>query len=342
MSVFKLIRYDEARRAVSACRTVDEAKDMADKSLALLAYARQAKDVELEAWVAEIRLRARRRVGQLTSVLSDGRGPGRGKKVPELGKVFKSTAIKAAGLSTSEVHRCEKIASVTELEFERVITERKDQRRPVTADDVMRVLAKQAKRVVPIERAAMNSCCTVADIERFKIKCGTVYADPPWRYGNQGTRASTGDHYVGMSVEEICALPVANIAAENAHLHLWTTNAFLFDAQRVMEAWGFSYKSCFIWVKPQMGMGNYWRVSHEFLLLGIRGSAPFADRSLMSWGQFARRKHSAKPEEIRQLIERASAGPRIELFARRKAPGWYAWGNEIERAVFDDAIEAVV
>lgn len=337
MSDFQLVRYDEARRAVAACRSVDEAKDVSDKALALLAYARQAHDAELEAWVAEIRLRARRRIGALSTELERVQGFAIRSKSGTNGK---RATLKAAGLSAAEAHRCERIFSVPEQDFERVIAERKEHRRPVTADDVMRVLKKQAKRVVPIERAAMKNCCTVADLEHFTIKCGTVYADPPWRYGNQGTRASTGDHYVGMSVEDICALPVANIAAENAHLHLWTTNAFLFDAQRVLTAWGFTYKSCYVWVKPQMGMGNYWRVSHEFLLLGVRGSASFADRSLMSWGQFARRKHSAKPEEIRQLIERASSGPRIELFARRRAPGWYAWGNEIERAVFDDAVEA--
>lgn len=163
---------------------------------------------------------------------------------------------------------------------------------------------------------------------------GTIYADPPWQYGNQGTRGSTGDHYVGMSVDEICALPVARLAAEKSHLHLWTTNAFLFDAQRVMEAWGFTYKSCYVWVKPQIGMGNYWRVSHEFLLLGVRGGLTFAANNLRSWGEFRRSQHSAKPEQIRDLIHVASPGPRLELFARRAVEGWTCWGNEIAREMF--------
>lgn len=102
---------------------------------------------------------------------------------------------------------------------------------------------------------------------------GIIYADPPWQYGNQSTRASTDNHYDTMSVDDICEMPVADHVADNAHLHLWTTNAFLFDAKRVMDAWGFEYRSVFVWVKPQMGIGNYWRVSHEFLLLGIRGNA---------------------------------------------------------------------
>ncbi len=174
------------------------------------------------------------------------------------------------------------------------------------------------------------------------LKFGTILADPPWLYGNQSTRAATSDHYGGMTVDEIAALPIAALAADNAHLHFWTTNAFLFESKRIMEAWGFEYRSCYVWVKPNIGMGNYWRVSHEFMLLGIRGSCPFQNRGLRSWDQFPRGKHSAKPDQIRALIEKASPGPRLELFGRRPAPGWIVWGNEIERTIFDDSVEEYV
>lgn len=180
--------------------------------------------------------------------------------------------------------------------------------------------------------------CEVSDLESLAETFGCIYADPPWLYGNQATRAATGNHYGGMTIAEICDLPIATLAADNAHLHLWTTNGFLQDAFRVIDAWGFTYKSCFVWVKPQMGIGNYWRVSHEFLLLGVRGSCSFQDKSLMSWASLDRTKHSAKPDQIRHMIERASPGPRLELFARRLSPGWLAWGNEIERAVFQRAV----
>lgn len=176
---------------------------------------------------------------------------------------------------------------------------------------------------------------TTNDLDDLKdAHYGTIYADPPWQYGNQGTRAAQGNHYGGMSVDDICALPIGRLAQPRSHLHLWTTNAFLFEARRVMEAWGFEYKSCFVWVKPQMGIGNYWRVSHEFMLLGVRGSLPFHDKSLMSWASIPRTKHSAKPEEVREFIQRASPGPYLELFARRPAVGWTVWGNEISREVF--------
>jgi N6-adenosine-specific RNA methylase IME4 len=137
--------------------------------------------------------------------------------------------------------------------------------------------------------------------------------------------------------EEIASLPIIDIVSENAHLHLWTTNAFLFEAKSIIKAWGFEYKSCFVWVKPQMGIGNYWRVSHEFLLFGIKGKCPFRDRGQKSWGEYDRTRHSAKPENIAKIIEKTSPGPYIELFGRQTRSGWTVWGNEIERTLFNEA-----
>ncbi len=191
---------------------------------------------------------------------------------------------------------------------------------------------------------AIGPTCTLDDLGKFieaGQQFGTIYADPPWLYGNQATRAATGNHYGGMTLEEIAAMPVAQLTASNAHLHLWTTNAFLFDARAIMEAWGFTYKSCFVWVKPQMGIGNYWRVSHEFLLFGLKGDAPFRDRGLMSWLEAERGKHSAKPEVVRGLIQRASPGPYLELFGRKAVEGWAVYGNEVSRDLLTADIREV-
>jgi N6-adenosine-specific RNA methylase IME4 len=169
-------------------------------------------------------------------------------------------------------------------------------------------------------------------------KFACIYADPPWKYGNQGTRAATDNHYPTMTPDEIASLPVGNLAADNAHLHLWTTNAFLFEAQKIVESWGFNYKSVQIWAKPQMGIGNYWRVSHEFMLLGVRGNCPFLDRSQMSWTLAPRTGHSTKPEIFRKMIEKVSPRPRLELFGRRLADDWTVWGNQIARTMFDSEV----
>lgn len=196
---------------------------------------------------------------------------------------------------------------------------------------------KAAKKInAPV---ASSETCELSDLHAAVTagrKYGTIYADPPWQYDNQSTRAATGNHYSGMTVEEICALPVSDLAAEDAHLHLWTTNAFLFDCPKIFAAWGFEFKSSFVWVKPQMGIGNYWRNSHEILLTAVRGDAKrFNDHSMMSWLEASRSAHSAKPEQIRTFIERASPGPYLELFARRQAEGWSAWGNQIEKNLFN-------
>jgi N6-adenosine-specific RNA methylase IME4 len=173
------------------------------------------------------------------------------------------------------------------------------------------------------------------------LKYGTIYADPPWLYGNQGTRAATSKHYDGMTVGEIAALPIDKLAADDAHLHLWTTNGFLFECPKIFDAWGFEFRSSFIWAKTQIGIGNYWRNSHEFLLTAIRGDAKrflddakdmkswVVDDNDRSWFECARGRHSAKPEQVRRMIERASPLQRLELFARDRTDGWFYWGNEV-------------
>ena len=139
-----------------------------------------------------------------------------------------------------------------------------------------------------------------------------------------------------MRLDDICALPVANLVATNAHLHLWATNPLLPLAFQVIEAWGFSYRSCFVWTKEKLGMGNYWRVSHEYLLLGVRGSLRFARRDKRSWQIWNRTRHSKKPPAVRCLIESVSPGPYLELFGREEIPNsdWTVFRNQIERRLF--------
>jgi len=176
------------------------------------------------------------------------------------------------------------------------------------------------------------------------VKFRTIYADPPWQYSNQGSRAATDNHYQTMPIADIAALPVRELAADVAQLHLWTTSAFMRDAFDIMVAWGFEYKSTLVWEKPQLGLGNYWRNCHEYLLLGTRGKAKFPD------GQHAHRsvlrsdrlKHSQKPEEFRQLVEKVGKAPRLELFGRRQAPGWVVWGNEVERDQLHQSVEELL
>jgi N6-adenosine-specific RNA methylase IME4 len=163
---------------------------------------------------------------------------------------------------------------------------------------------------------------------------GTVYADVPWRYSDTATTGAAARHYPTMSLAEIAALPVAKLVADHAHLHFWTTTSFLWDAKPIMEAWGFTPKSQLVWCKPRMGTGHFWRVSHEILLLGVKGRAPFRHHGLQSWFTCGRGAHSDKPDQVRHWIESASPGPYLELFGRRPIRGWTVMGNDIAPDLF--------
>ena len=177
---------------------------------------------------------------------------------------------------------------------------------------------------------------SLQDLMAAEFKFRTIYADPPWDYDNRASRGAARNHYRTMTLEQIRAEPVSDLADEEAHLHLWTTNGFLREAIDLIGAWGFEYKSCFVWVKPALGCGNYWRVSHEFLLLGVRGNLPFADHCQRSWLEACRMEHSRKPGGIRMLIEKVSQPPYLEMYGRAEIPdsAWTVYGNQVERRLF--------
>lgn len=168
-------------------------------------------------------------------------------------------------------------------------------------------------------------------------KYAVIYADPPWRYefSADGDRA-VENHYPTMSLSELEALPVPELAAEDCLLWLWATSPKLAEAIRLIEAWGFQYKTSLVWVKDKIGMGYYARQQHELLLVAKRGNppAPAPEHRPASVITAPRREHSAKPEEVYRLIERMYPGAnKLELFARQRRQGWVAWGNEVSPSV---------
>jgi len=325
-----MVQFQAARTALANARTVDEIKEVRDKAAAIRLYLKQAgESLEMQNDAAEIKLRAERRMGEILAKM-ELRGGDRKSKSRDV--ILKLDNL---GIAPMQSHRYQKIASLPKRDFESYLSEYREAKKEITTSAALK-LAKQhtAQHPAPtiIEIPSEDSAITSDLSELAGEKFGTIYADPPWKYGNQGTRAATDNHYGTMSVDELCEMPVPELAADDAHLHLWTTNAFLPESFRLIEAWGFEYRSCFVWVKPQMGIGNYWRVSHEFLLLGIRGNAKsFKNHSQMSWGQFDRTKHSAKPEQIRTAIELCSPGPYLELFGRNQIQGWTVYGNQISK-----------
>ena len=188
--------------------------------------------------------------------------------------------------------------------------------------------------------AAHGDLIRAARGQRF----ATILADPPWQFQNRTGKVAPEhkrlNRYGTMDLDAICALPVADIATDPAHLYLWVPNALMPEGLRVMEAWGFRYVSNIIWEKVRKdggpdgrGVGFYFRNVTEMLLFGVRGKnartlAP--GRSQVNIIRSRKREHSRKPDEQYDIIESCSWGPRIELFSRGKREGWTVWGNQAD------------
>ncbi len=189
---------------------------------------------------------------------------------------------------------------------------------------------------------AMES--TSDDLLKFAgtTRFGTILADPPWRFANR-TGKMAPEHkrlsrYDTMSVDEICQLPVSEVAEDRSHLYLWVPNALLPEGLKVMKSWGFEYKTNLIWHKIRKdggsdgrGVGFYFRNVTEVVLFGVRGKGArtlAAGRRQVNLMASRKREHSRKPDEQYEIIEACSWGPYLEMFARGNRTNWACWGNQ--------------
>lgn len=182
----------------------------------------------------------------------------------------------------------------------------------------------------------------VVDIFGTDKKYSVIYADPPWTfktYSPKGTeKKSAQSHYACMKKEDIQALPVQGIAAEDCVLFLWVTMPCLEEGLELIRKWGFTYKTCaFTWVKQNRksdglfwGLGFWTRANAELCLLATRGRPKRVSKGVHSVVLSHVREHSRKPDEVRdRIVELMGDIPRIELFARQQADGWDCWGDEV-------------
>lgn len=166
-----------------------------------------------------------------------------------------------------------------------------------------------------------------------------IYADPPWSYNKKVGMGMADDHYPTMTLQEICDLPVPQLADKNCALFLWVTFPMLREGLEVIKAWGFNYKTAaFVWVKQYkisdrfiLGLGHYTRGNAELCLLATRGSIKRQSLKVSQIIVSHLEEHSKKPDEARnRIVELLGDVPRIELFARQTTPGWDVWGNEVQ------------
>jgi N6-adenosine-specific RNA methylase IME4 len=194
----------------------------------------------------------------------------------------------------------------------------------------VRAIVKQIERAEVAEKIAAEPPPLPAG--PFRV----IVADPPWAYSSREEDVTHRGAlpYPPMSTEDVCALAVGQRAHADCVLWLWTTNIFMRDAYRVLDAWGFHEKTILTWAKTQVGLGNWLRNQTEHCIFAIRGNPVVQGESTSTLLTAARREHSRKPEEFYELVERvcpAPLGGRLDVFAREPRPGWVTWGAEAEK-----------
>ena len=317
-----LITIDAALQALASANTPDELIKLANQAAALQVYARRARlGMAAQNRCAELRLRAERRLGELLATTP--RLHGRPKSVPDQNTLPSLSELGVRDRKLS--HRAQRIAAVPAREFEAYLRDAKNFAWEITTRLLLNHCQRRQAAAENRQRIVGGRVADLIEFARTGPKIGCIVIDPAWPI------AGSVLPYMDIQMDDLKALPIGALAAERCHIHLWTLpNSYHRTAYDLVEHWGFRVVSEFVWCKTQLGKGHYWRASHEILLTAVQGDHDrFDDQSLRSWIEAPRGRHSEKPEVVRHMIERASPGPRLEVFARKVTPGWYAWGHEI-------------
>ena len=324
----ELILWDKMKNAVIECHSVDEITQLRNKAEAYRYALKQAKESpEVIRKAEEIKLRAERRAGELlkeTEFVHGSRGVG--KKVDSK----PTSSLSDMGISYDQSSKWQKIANIPEEKFENYLEVEKE----LTTAGALRV-ANNIDRENKIQKIKDSNPSTPDGIYQV------IYADPPWSYndkmndrgsGGFGVPGGASFHYPTMSILELCELKIDKLADKNSVLFLWTTSPLLEETFLVINAWGFNYKTSFVWDKVKHNMGHYNSVRHEFLLICTKGSCTPQNIKLFDSVQTIEKtnKHSEKPEEFRNIINTLyPQTKKIELFSRKKVEGWDVWGNQV-------------
>ena len=347
--------YDTACTALAKAVRVDEVKAVHDVTAAIEAYARRAKNHQLIADALALREYAERKLGEkLIEAKQAGQiAEGRPKNC-SAAEQFSRVTLDEAGIDRKLSSRAQKKAGIAAAAFDAMVER---MRATVVAGKRFDVLAAASTQDKAARRAAreheLAQRIGAGNLELPQARYGVILADPEWRFEvysrDSGLERCPDQHYPTSTTQDIAARPVGDIAADDCVLFLWATQAMLPDALAVMAAWGFAYKSQFVWRKiypgNQVGMGHWSRSVHELLLVGTRGKvpAPAPGTQWISVIDAPIGAHSQKPDWQYELIEHYFPNlPKIELNARRARPGWAAWGLDapVHDPVTGEVLEA--
>ena len=337
----QLTRYDAACRALAAVRSVDEVKDIRDKAVAMAAYARQAKNRDLEADAVEIRMRATRRLDQLRQAQKDTIGLSAGTRGSRVkgARVDDKPTLASQGIDKNLAQQARVLGAMDEAAFERKVTEARE-----SASRVYRRAVREAEIAQEREerRARTSLGGSVADLDALiasGYRAGLMSIDPPWPFDGWSERANrrATEHYETMSLDEIKALPIRALAAPDCAIFCWVIWPFMPTWQEVLQAWGVTFSGlAFDWIKlNRNGDGLHWgngygtRANPEPCLLAKIGNPLRLSADVHSVIMAPVGAHSAKPDEAYKRMEKLFGGPHLELFARKPREGWQTWGNEL-------------
>jgi N6-adenosine-specific RNA methylase IME4 len=274
-------------------------------------------------------------------------GPGRGNKtnadsavVLEKSSFVEDASVKT-GKSTRVIHEDLQISKDMLPEVKQIVKDKNINK--ADALKIARLEPEQQKKIA--QKFTNDNAKSLVDANRLikkeevhetpilNGKYRVICADPPWNYGNKLVEGygAAENHYPSMTIKELCELPVKELAEDNAVLFLWVTSPLLEECFEVIKAWGFKYKTSFVWDKIKHNMGHYNSVRHELLLVCTRGSCLPDNKKLFDSVVSIERsdKHSEKPEEFREIINTLyQHGNKIELFSRKQVNGWDVWGNQ--------------
>lgn len=309
-----------ATRMLAEVRSAHDAKELMDRAEAMKIYAQKAKlGDEAVAHAEAIRLDAKRMLGGYLADMPKATGQLlRGSELEPRGE--QPPTLADLGIDKKLSMSSQKLAALPDDQYERIKSGDATERQVVTA-------VNRNERTENLATIAKGNAA-IGTAERYPV----IYGDPPWRYEHVKTEnRAIENHYPTMDLEEIKSLPIGDLATEDALLFLWATSPKLAEALAVVDAWGFTYRTCMVWVKDRIGMGYYARQRHEILLIATRGNPPTPPENARpdSVIESPLGKHSAKPSAFAETIERMYPTlPKIELFCRSAREGWAVWGNQ--------------
>lgn len=253
-------------------------------------------------------------------------------QIVEVPRAERETAHKAAELfNTNRTY----INDAAKLKEERPDAFEKIKTGEATITQIKREIKeeqREARREENRAKVAEVVAPAPAAIAESGAKFATIVIDPPWDWGDEGDQDQLGrarPDYSTMSLSDLLALPVGELADDDCHIYLWITNRSLPKGFQLLERWGFRYITALTWVKPSFGMGNYFRGQTEHVLFGVKGSQMLKRRDVGTVFHAARgpNGHSSKPVEFYELVESCSPGPYLEMFSRVSRPDWTTWGE---------------